>query len=153
MPARVAGLGVAGIPAVVFAALGARRGASYRMIPGPVGLAGRFALGDGACGHGVRGAEGAGEAFDIRGLGSCEDGEGAGVGWCGRSGGPECCLKACSRRAGTRGVRGVSGGASVGAGVGVIGPMSRSESCRLRATGVRAGEVAAGGGVCGGRFG
>lgn len=152
MPARVAGLGVAGIPAVVFAALGARRGASCRMIPGPVGLAGRFALGDGACGHGVRGAEGAGEAFDIRGLGSCVDGVGAGVGWCGRSGGPECCLKACSRRAGTRGVRGVSGGASVGAGVGVMAPIFKSESCRLRATGVRVGEVAAGG-VCGGRCG
>lgn len=150
MAARVAGLGVAGIPAVVFAALGARRGASYRMISGPVGLAGRFALGDGACGHGVRGAEGAGEAFDIRGLRGCVDGMGAGVGWCGRSGGPERCLKACSRRAGTRGVRGVSGGASVGAGVGVIGPISKSESCRLKATGVRVGEVAAGG-VCGGR--
>ena len=150
MPARVAGLGVAAIPAVVFAALGARRGASYRMNPGPVGLAGRFALGDGVCGRGVRGAGGVRETFGVRGLGSCVDGVGAGVGWCGRSGGPECCLKACSRRAGTRGVRGVSGGASVGAGAGVMTPMSKFESCRLRATGVRVGEVAAGG-VCGGR--
>jgi hypothetical protein len=80
VPARVAVLGVAAIPAVVFAVLGARRGASYRMIPGPVGLAGRFALGDGVCGRGARGAEGAGEAFDIKGLGSCVDGVGAGVG-------------------------------------------------------------------------
>lgn len=143
MPVRVAGLGVAAIPTIVFATLGARRGASYRMIPGSVGLAGRFALGDGACGRGVRGAEGAGEAFGVRGLGSCVDGVGAGVGWCGRSGGPECCLKACSRRAGTRGVRGVSGGA---------GAMPKSESCRSRTTGVSVGEVAAGG-VCGGRCG
>ena len=80
MPARVAGLGVAAIPDVVFDALGARRGASYRMNPGPVGLAGRFALGDGVCGRGVRDAEGAGETFDIKGLGSCVDGVGAGVG-------------------------------------------------------------------------
>jgi len=152
VPARVAALGVAALPAAVFAALGARRSASYRMIPGPVGLAGRFALGDGVCGHGVRGAEGAGETSDIKGLGGCVDGVGAGVGWCGRSGGPECCLKACSRRAGTRGVRGVSGGASVGAGAGVMTPMSKSESCRLRATGVRVGEVAVGG-VCGGACG
>ena len=80
VPARVAVLGVAAMPAAVFAALGARRGASYRMISGPVGLAGRFALGDGACGRGVRGVEGAGEAFDIRGLESCVDGVSAAVG-------------------------------------------------------------------------
>lgn len=80
MPARVAVLGVAAMPAAVFAALGARRGASYRMTPGPVGLAGRFALGNVTCGRGVRGVEGAGEAFDIRGLGNCVDGVGAGVG-------------------------------------------------------------------------
>ena len=149
MPAKVAVLGVAAMPAAVFAALGAPRGASYKMIPGPVGLAGRFALGGG-----VRGAEGAGETFDIRGLGSCVDGvdAGAGSGWCGRSGGPECCLKACSRRAGTRGVRGVGGGAGAGAGAGagVMTPMSESELWRSRTTGVCVGEVAAGG-VCGGK--
>ena len=79
VPAKVAALGIAAMPAAVFAALGARRSASYRMNSGPVGLAGRFALRAGACGRGVRGAEDAGETFGIRGLGSCVDGVVAGV--------------------------------------------------------------------------